>query len=294
MSLKQIEDNWYWELTADCSSDGFDLVSYYLFEQGASGVEEIKEEGSVIHFRAFFPSTASDSAIRLDSNISDLTALSEAAISILSIVKKELQNWQDGWKDFFRPIEIGDTFLIRPPWEPSQSGKNEIVIYPGQGFGTGYHESTHLALLLLEWVFHDRQIINVIDVGTGSGILAIAALLLGADRITAIDIEFEALLEVNKNIALSGLDAKSCTLVHSGPDALKNQAELVIANIEGHFLEEMADNLDHLTSKDGYLVLSGVLTEREKSLLECFQNRFALIRTLRKEEWSGFILHKTG
>ena len=168
------------------------------------------------------------------------------------------------------------------------------MIYPGQGFGTGYHESTHLALLLLEWVFHERQIVNAIDVGTGSGILAIATFLLGTERIIAIDTDSEALSEVNNNLALSGLDDKTCTLVQCGPDALQDQAQLVIANIEGHILEKLAENLDHLTCKDGYLILSGVLTEREEPLLKCFKNRFALIKSLRKEEWSGFVLHKTG
>ncbi|MBT3225874.1 MAG: methyltransferase [Deltaproteobacteria bacterium] len=294
MKKEQVKDNWYWELTGVCRPDDFDLVSYYLFEQGASGVEEINEESSSMLFRAFFPSTVSDPAKQLDISIKSSAALSNAGSIVQSIEKKELQNWQEGWKDFFKPLEIGETLLIRPPWEPSQAGKNEIIIYPGQGFGTGYHESTHLALLLLEWVFMGRQIANVIDVGTGSGILAIAALLLGADHITAIDTDSEALSEVSHNLTLSKLDDNACTLVRSGPDALKNQAKLVMANIEGHILEKLADDLKNLICKDGYLVLSGVLIERQESLLKCFQNQFDLIKMLQKGEWSGFVLHKTG
>ncbi len=294
MKKKQEEDNWYWELSAICSSDAFDLVSYYIFEQGASGVEEIDEESSSTRFRAFFPSTVPAPDKQFDKSIKNKGQLSSAGIIVQSIERKPLQNWQEGWKDFFKPIEIGETILIRPPWEPSRSGRKEIVIFPGQGFGTGYHESTSLALLLLEWVFNGHHITDVIDIGTGSGILAIAALLLGADHITAIDIDPEALSEVRNNLALSGLDSSACTLVHSSPDALKNQAKLVMANIEGHILEKLAGNLINLTATDGYLLLSGVLIEREASLLECFQNQFDLIKTVQKGEWSGFVFHKTG
>ncbi|NQU64510.1 MAG: 50S ribosomal protein L11 methyltransferase [SAR324 cluster bacterium] len=293
LKKESIEKNWYWELSAGCRADQFELVSFYFFEQGASGIEEIKEQQSSICFRVFFPAITADLTGQLHDIIKNISDLIRMEITIKSIEKKEFQNWQDGWRAFFKPMEIGATFLIRPPWEPSQSGKNEIVIYPGQGFGTGYHESTHLALLLLEWLLNDHQITHVIDVGTGSGILAIAALLLNADHITAIDIDPEALPEVRKNLALSGFDETACTLALSRPDALKVQAKLVMANIEGHILQALAGDLANLTSTDGYLLLSGVLVEQESSLLNCIRDQFVLIKTLRMGEWSGFVFNNS-
>lgn len=293
MEKEQTNNDWYWELSAVCRADQFELVSYYLFEQEASGIEEISEEQSTTLFRVFFPPTIADLTKTMDINIKGNANLKRARLTVQSIVKKEIQNWQDGWRDFFKPIEIGETLLIRPPWEQSRPEKNEIVIYPGQGFGTGYHDSTHLALLLLEWILSDHPISHIIDVGTGSGILAIAGLLMSADHITAIDIDPEALAEVRKNLSLSGFDETFCTLVRSGPDALKIQAKLVMANIEGHILEELADDLKNLTVLDGYLLLSGVLVEHEKSLLKCLQDRFGLIKRLQMGEWSAYILQKT-
>lgn len=287
------ENEWFWELTTACQTEAYDLVSFHLFELGASGIEELEDSDSTTILKVFFPSTASDPADLLRMSLAEHDELKTAGLEVRLCEKKPYQNWQESWRDFFKPIEIGSTFIIRPPWESSQAGKKEIVIHPGQGFGTGYHESTNLALQLLEWVLNNHPVQSVSDIGTGSGILAIAALMLSAGHVTAIDLDPEALNEVPSNLVLSGLDTSSVTLIQCGPESLKVQTELVVANIEGHKLKEMADDLMRLTLPGGYLLMSGILTEYESTLMPVFQNRFQMVKSVQLGEWTAVVLQKS-
>ncbi len=294
MKKVQSENDWYWELSLFCQSEQLDPVSFYLFEMGASGIleREVNEEGTV--FSVFFPSNLPNPSELLENSAKQNPELNALKVVQRSVEKKPLKNWQDGWREYFKPIEIGVGLLIRPPWEPSQPDRKEIVIYPGQGFGTGYHESTHLALTLLEWLLDDRPDMTVTDVGTGSGILAIAALLLKSKHVTAIDIDQNSLAEATENLVLSGVDPASITLIHSGPEALKVQSKVVMANIEDYILATLAEDLGRLTCSGGYLLLSGILTENEASLLKLFLDQFEVIKNLQMGEWSGLVLHKQG
>ncbi len=291
MNKPQSGDEWYWELFATCRTDLFDLISFYLFELGASGIEEISNKNNEVNLRVFFPSSIPYPRQLLQA-LEQLDDLKGEEIVIRSLEKRPVENWQEGWQAFFKPVEIGEVFSIRPPWETVHPKRKEIVIYPGQGFGTGYHESTHLALLLLEWLLKSRQNLSVTDVGTGSGILTIAASLMNSGRVTAIDLDRDALLEVPKNLIHSGLDTMDVTLIQSGPEALKSRTDLVIANIEGHILERLADDLKRLVRPEGYLLLSGILTEYEVSLMKVFLDTFDPIKMLRMGEWSGAVLQK--
>lgn len=291
MKNDQSEADWYWELCVVCRSDLFDLVSFYLFELGASGIEEVKDENSELDFRVFLPSSIADPE-KLVEALKQNDGIQGDSLEIRSLEKKPIQNWQQGWQAYFKPVEVGEMFSIRPPWEESHPKRKEIVIYPGQGFGTGYHESTHLALLLLEWLLKSRQNLSVIDVGTGSGILTIAAILLKSGPVTAIDLDLASLLEVPKNMDLSGINSADVRLIQSGPEAIKCGADLVVANIEGHILKKLAEDLKRLVHPSGYLLMSGILTEYEKSILKAFQDEFNIIEVQRMGEWSGTVLQK--
>jgi ribosomal protein L11 methyltransferase len=167
------------------------------------------------------------------------------------------------------------------------------VIQPGFGFGTGYHESTHLALQLLEQVaeFHPFQ--SVLDVGTGSGILSIGALLLGAREVYAIDIDSDAINEVKSNLELSGLDAINCSVeVGDVAGLIRAPSDLVMANIEDHILIGLADDLLRLTKPGGVLLLSGILTERKLELLSKLGSRIEQVSQLELNEWTGLTLKK--
>ena len=287
-TLKQEED-WYWELIADCPTDMVDLISTFLFEVGALGVEEELIEDRTTRCKVFFPSSVLNPE-QLLASVTLFPDWEKQGFTIVRQNKKPVQNWQDGWRDHFRSIEIGEHFRIRPPWETPDVNKKEIVIYPGQGFGTGYHESTHLALTLMEWLLSDHAGLSVSDIGTGSGILAIAALLMQSISVTAIDLDGEALLEVPENMRLSGVSPDKAVLVQCGPEALKSPTDLVVANIEGHILITLADALKRLTKPNGFLLLSGILTETEPDLMPVFQEGFEVLEIMRMNEWTGMVL----
>ncbi len=284
-------DQWYWEVVATCPSDQEELFSYYLFEANVSGIEEIARSENTIDLKIYFQSQQIDPKSCI-SSIKAKLGVDCKRIVTRSIEKKRFENWQSNWKEHFKAISIGNSFVVRPPWEKAVPDKKEIVIHPGFGFGTGYHESTNLALRLLELLGESHCFESVIDVGAGSGILTIAALLLNAKQVTAIDIELETLEEIQNNLLLSGLDKQKCDVRICEPDKLKGNAELVVANIEDHILIKMAKELSRLTKPSGHLLLSGILTEKKVELIHAFSNEFNLIKELEMEEWTGMILKK--
>ncbi|MBU3915171.1 50S ribosomal protein L11 methyltransferase, partial [bacterium] len=245
-----------------------------------------------VKFKIYFPSSIHDPVDILESIEGYFKGIT-VNIKAESFTKKKIENWQTNWQKHFKPIDIGKNFLVRPPWESSIPGKKEIVINPGLGFGTGYHESTAIALELLEWLGNHLDFKEMIDVGTGSGILAIGATLMGVERITAIDIDEDALREVRSNFILSGLDGNMCKLMLSGPTQVNTSSDLVMANIEGHILLTLARDLLRLTRKKGHLILSGILAEQKQILAREFIREMTIIKELEKNEWYGVIWEKT-
>lgn len=286
------ENKWYWEVIVRCSSEFEELFSCSVFESGALGIEELEPDNSFVRLLVCFPSTIRNATQSVE-NIIRIVDVKSRSIVIESIAKKKTENWQSEWKKHFKPIEIGTAFLIRPPWEPVSTDRHQIIIHPGFGFGTGYHESTNLALQLLEWTFRQTSATSVIDVGAGSGILSIASLLLGAENVVAIDIDQPSLDEIPKNLELSGIDKSRCRTLLAQPSQLTMTAPVVTANIEDHILKTIADDLIRLTDNAGYLILSGILIERRDDLISHFLQEMDLIRKSELLEWTGLVLQKT-
>ncbi|PCI30723.1 MAG: hypothetical protein COB67_00805 [SAR324 cluster bacterium] len=285
------ETPWYWEVTIECAVDCFEIVSYFLFEAGAEGVEELNQSETLITAKVFFLSSIPDPALLLE-KLQAEHADAMGNLSSLAIEKKEVEDWQSNWKIHFKPLAVGKSFCIRPPWEACDPDKKEIVIYPGQGFGTGYHESTNLALQMLEWLRERISFEKVIDAGTGSGILAIGALLLQAKQVIAFDIEEEAIKEVPKNLVHSSLDPDLCRAFVAAPNELEEQAPLVLANINGFILEKFADDLMGLTETGGYLLLSGIIDEEKESLMEALNQEMSLVHSLYLNDWNCLLYQK--
>jgi ribosomal protein L11 methyltransferase len=181
-------------------------------------------------------------------------------------------NWMEAWKEHYHPIPVGKRLLILPAWiAPQDDGRLPIRIDLGMAFGTGTHPTTQLCLALAEDYFDSLtriEGIRVIDVGCGSGILSIAALLLGAERALGVDIDEEAIRASGENAVLNGVSERlvvslgSVTEVVGGEYGMKN-AQLVFANILAPILVQLLDiGLGDLVTQDGWLVLSGILAEQ--------------------------------
>jgi len=190
---------------------------------------------------------------------------------------RPVEAWGTQWREHFKPLCIGQRLMICPPWDDGRgldAGsavlRKRIVIEPGQGFGTGRHASTVLALELLERCLVERAGFplprRVLDVGTGSGILLIAARLLGVGQGWGLDTDARVAPEVRDNLALSGLP-RDARLVVGTPACVHGEFPLVTANVTAPVLTEFAADLRRLTSPGGHLILSGMLADEIEPVL---------------------------
>ncbi len=184
------------------------------------------------------------------------------------------QNWMEAWKQHYKPILIGQRLLILPAWlESPEPSRIPIKIDPGMAFGTGTHPTTQLCLELMEVSADNRQLSTVIDVGCGSGILSIAALKLGANKVLGVDIDIESVKNSRENADTNEvreeliLGQGSVTEVLAGQFAFKS-APLVVANILGPILIRLFDvGLADLIEPNGEIILSGILDHQAESVI---------------------------
>jgi len=173
-------------------------------------------------------------------------------------------DWAESWKEHFHPIRIGKHFVIKPTWRDYQPAAEDVMIEidPGLAFGSGLHPTTQLCLELLEQMPLTDQ--SVFDVGTGSGILAIAAWKLGARPILAVDNDDVAVRVAQENFTLNGVTAE--TVVGSANDNMGQTWQIVIANIIAPVLIEILPDLAAAVAEGGQLILSGMLAEQEADM----------------------------
>ncbi len=204
------------------------------------------------------------------------------------------EDWATSWQKFFTPFEIIPGLVIKPSWEEydASPGQKVITMDPGMAFGTGQHATTRLALNLISFCFTDGNTPRtMLDVGTGTGILAMAGAVFGADRIMAIDNDPEAVEVARRNIRANYMDWNIG--VSDRPLAqAEGPFDLICANIVHDVLVEMAPDLERLTSPGGRLILSGILRGRqEKNIGRVFGNhKMQLLRNKHEEEWAGLLL----
>ncbi len=209
------------------------------------------------------------------------------------------EEWSDSWKAHFRPMKIGRRLMIAPTWEEIAPSDGQIVlrIDPGMAFGTGAHETTRLCLEFLERLMESFQKPGkpaLLDLGTGSGILAIAAAKLGADHVLALDIDQDALDVAMENIVLNDCCA-SIRLGTTGIEKVEDEFDIILANILAEELARMAAPLSERAREGGYLVLSGILSEKEELVRDSFAGlSLEYLETLRDGEWIALLYGKKG
>jgi ribosomal protein L11 methyltransferase len=207
------------------------------------------------------------------------------------------EDWGKAWKSFFTSFQITPGLTIKPSWEKAkgQSGEKSrghlvIEMDPGLAFGTGHHASTQLALLLLEKLFQDNKgaLKSILDVGTGSGILAMGCGLFGAKDVLAIDNDPDAIITAHENIKRNRLEHK-VTVSDQDIASIQSSFDLIVANIIHDTLAEMAHTLSGLLASGGYMVLSGILKgDQENSIRKIYKNQgLYYLKCETKDEWSA-------
>lgn len=182
-------------------------------------------------------------------------------------------SWRERWKKWFKGFEVSPRLAVRPVWElqTARPGQQVIVIEPGMAFGTGQHETTRLCLEYIDALAEAGRLPRaLLDVGCGTGILALGALLLGTERAVGVDVDPDAVAMARTNaerVSVEGRIELSTTPV----GALVGQWPLVFANILAHIIEGMAEDLVARTAEGGILVLSGLLEAQEAGLRARFE-----------------------
>jgi ribosomal protein L11 methyltransferase len=245
-----------------------EAVSNFLIEEGASGIEEVDEDLRGIRLKTYFQQDGKEKRIlrSLHRYLKSLRMMnpdiSDTPIETTTLLE---QDWGENWKRFFRPVQVTSRFVVKPPWSSIRLKKGQISIdiTPGMAFGTGTHATTKLSIRALEKRLK-RSGLSVLDVGTGSGILSIAAARLGAREVMGVDIDGVAVKMAKENVSKNGVTGIVKIRKGSIGD-IQKRFDVVVANIDLRRLRRMRRSLlGHLKSK-GFLILSGILEgERDR------------------------------
>lgn len=307
-----MSENWL-QIEVKISAEGVDLVCASLNDLGCSGVivEEKKldtfvqpgyelDSGQDYRVKAFFPEP-----LDLESWYEELEGrLLEIASFIpgegpelLGTRKLEDEAWAEDWKQHFHSFRVGRHLIFKPTWEntPALAGDIVLNIDPGMAFGTGTHPTTRLCLESLNRILEeDSSSGDVLDVGTGSGILAMAAVALGAQKALGCDVDETACEVARRNIAMNAMEDR--VEVSDRPlSEIDGKFDIVVANILAEENVRLAADLLRHLKKDGWLILSGILLEKEPLIEKGFSS-FDLFpaRITRLEDWSCFSFRKRG
>lgn len=213
----------------------------------------------------------------------------------IELVGVNEEDWANSWKQYYKPLKIGKRIVICPAWETYAPEGDELVIRmdPGMAFGTGTHETTRLVIRLLE--SYTRPGCRMLDIGTGTGILAICASRLGADICRAYDIDPTAVRVARENIAESGLTNVTCDQSDLlGQVSLDGgKYDLICANIVADIIIRMTPDVMRYLADDGVLLASGIIAERCDDVVAAFEtNGFTIVEKLTDNDWCGLAVRK--
>jgi len=219
-----------------------------------------------------------------------LTGLKKSNGIEYDVLNKKIfeKDWSESWKEFFKPEKISRNIVVKPSWYEFSGCDSDIIIDidPGMAFGTGTHPTTVLCVNAIEKYIKPKS--SVLDIGTGSGILLIAAAKLGAGHMVGIDTDEVAVKIAKKNMLRNKIDPEKFIIKKgSFKDAVSGRFDIVVANIVHGVILEIIDHVENFLSKDGIFICSGILQE-QKRLIEdkMLKKGFEIIETQSSQEWT--------
>ena len=214
-------------------------------------------------------------------------------VAELSSIREE--DWANNWKKYFKPIEIGEKLIIKPSWENCSNDDNRKIleIDPASSVGTGQHHTTRLCLELLEKSLNQGD--RVLDMGCGSGILSIGAMLLGAENAVAVDIEENASVTAMENALKNNIPKEKYTTYFGNiltdsklADKIDSKYDIIVANIVADVLIAMKDYFVRYIKNNGILIVSGIITERMDEVINAISSvGFEMLEVNTKEGWAA-------
>jgi len=277
----------YWELTVAGPGDLSEGLTNLAWELGALGVVEEERPGSGPTLRAFFPETVP--ALPLEENVRRYL---DGARELGFVTPRDLRvtpladaNWADAWRAHFKPRSVGRRLLIVPPWDAEAAdGRVVITIEPGRAFGTGHHGTTAGCLEAIETVVERDRPARMLDVGTGSGILAIAAARLGVGAVLAVDDDPDAVACAMANAARNHVaDRVRCVLADAAT-LREARVPLLVANLLSAAHRRLAAQYRRATTPGGILLLGGILDAEAADVVAALADHELLHRGSRSVE----------
>lgn len=301
------------EIKINTTAEAIDAISEILYAHGANGVaidepmnyDEMKidnlywdyidpaeigqKEGSSIS--AYFSEAEAELKEKLKEIEFQVRELAQFGLDLgeISFDYNEIDqtDWETSWKQYFKPVHITEKVVVKPHWEDYAPKEDELIIHidPGMAFGTGTHETTSMCIKAIEKNITPKD--KILDIGTGSGILSIAAVLLGAEAAVGVDLDPVAVEVAKENVELNNLSDKISILHGDLVTAVSGQYEIVVANIIADAILILLDSeVKSFVKAGGRFICSGIILEKEEAVLEKLAEKGFEIQEINRDgEW---------
>lgn len=273
----------YIEDYSDLEQNAWDIAHIDLIDEELIAKDR---EKSIIHI---YISECDNAAEALEFLKERFTA--EGIAFELGSVGVDDSDWNENWKKYFHTIEIGDRLAVVPSWEEyeNKDGRTVLSIDPGAAFGTGTHATTSLCLGVLDECVANGM--SVLDIGCGSGILAIASVLLGADKALGVDIDAQSVKTAKENAEINNISDKTDFIVGDLADKVTGKYNIVCANIVADVIIKLLPDVGQFMTEDGILIISGIIDIRKEDVLSAVcDNGFEIELEAYKDNWCAFVL----
>ncbi|MBH0229923.1 50S ribosomal protein L11 methyltransferase [Halobacillus yeomjeoni] len=306
------------EICIHTTNEAVEPVSNVLHESGASGVviedpkdleretaplgeiyelnpEDYPEEG--VYVKAYLPvnSFLAETIDEIKQSINNLRTYDiDIGRNDVTISEINEEDWATAWKKYYKPVKISEKITIIPTWEeytPVSSDEIIIEMDPGMAFGTGTHPTTVLSIQALEQYLEKDDL--VFDVGTGSGILSVAAVLLGARHAHAYDLDDIAVKSSQINAELNGVENQVTSKLNDLLDGVDMEADLIVSNILAEIIVQFTDDAYRVVKPGGYFITSGIISGKKEEVRDRLKDSgFEIVETNRMEDWVSIIARK--
>ncbi|MGD6832191.1 50S ribosomal protein L11 methyltransferase [Sutcliffiella halmapala] len=307
------------EISIHTTNEAVEPISHILHEAGASGVviedpfdltkeredkfgeiyqlnpDDYPEEGVIM--KAYLPvnSFLGETVEGIKEAINNLLLFDiDLGLNNISISEVNEEEWATAWKKYYNPVKISEKFTIVPTWEtyePVSSDEKIIELDPGMAFGTGTHPTTVLCIQAIERTVKPDD--KVIDVGTGSGVLSIAAAMMDAQQVLALDLDDVAVESAKLNIKLNKVHPRVTVKQNNLLNNVEGPVNVVVANILAEVIVRFTDDVNRILENGGTFISSGIISTKKQEVKDALiKSGFKIEETMMMEDWVAFIAKK--
>lgn len=284
------------KLTVTTTNEASEAVINLLMENGAGGVEIDDSDLSQVELATYFQAQAGlvELLPELEQKIAQLREFGlDPGKGTVKLAELDDDSWADVWKKYYHPVRLTRYLTIVPSWEsytPETIDEKVIKLDPGRAFGTGTHPTTKLALQALETVVRGGE--TMIDVGTGSGVLSIAAKYFGVGKIAAYDVDAEAVKAAEENLALNGMQDAITVGANDLLAGIKTKVELITANILAEIIVPLIPQAYACLKPGGIFITSGIIVDKKYLIASELEAKgFVIDQVLNIKDWYSIIAH---